>query len=140
MSGCPTCVEDNGSETASPHPVPCQKDVWRGVRRRDRGQLPQLQKNRGARATTLGPQIRNDYAEKLTSQRGHVRGLQNKGHPQSQVAAIGWVVIEWVSHIRCERFSLTNGGGAVTTWDAELYLAWNDRDGRDGGRGDGPVD
>lgn len=54
---------------------------------------------------------------------------------------IEWVsVIEWVSHIRYERFSLTNGGGAVTTWDAELYLAWNDRDGRGGGRVDGPVD
>jgi hypothetical protein len=31
---------------------------------------PRLQKNRGARATTLGPQIRNDYAGKLTSRRG----------------------------------------------------------------------
>ena len=29
-----------GSETASPHPVPCEKDVRRGVRRRDRGQRP----------------------------------------------------------------------------------------------------
>ena len=36
--------QDNGSETASSHPVPCQKDVRRGVRRRDRGQRPQLQK------------------------------------------------------------------------------------------------
>jgi uncharacterized protein (DUF2249 family) len=32
--------QDNGSETASPHPVPCQKDVRRGVRRGDRGQRP----------------------------------------------------------------------------------------------------
>ena len=31
---------------------------------------PRLQKNRGARATTLGPQIRNDYAGKFTSRRG----------------------------------------------------------------------
>jgi len=124
----------HGSESASPHPVPCQKNVRRGVRRRDRGQRPtatenpdpkplrrrqsrrcsrvrwprfpqlalrphpsrqwlrnrfstsgsmpkgvrrcdrgqrpQLQKNRGARATTLGPQIRNDYAGKFTSRRG----------------------------------------------------------------------
>jgi hypothetical protein len=60
----------HGSESASPHPVPCQKDVRRGVRRHDRGQRPQLQKNRGARATTLGPQIRNDYAGKFTSRRG----------------------------------------------------------------------
>ena len=29
-----------GSETASSHPVPCQKDVRRDVRRRDRGQRP----------------------------------------------------------------------------------------------------
>ena len=27
--------QDNGSETTSSHPVPCQKDVRRGVRRRD---------------------------------------------------------------------------------------------------------
>ncbi len=31
---------------------------------------PRLQKIRGARATTLGPQIRNDYAGKFTSRRG----------------------------------------------------------------------
>ena len=42
----------HGSESASSHPPPCQKDVRRGVRRRDRGQRPQLQKIR----------IRNDYA------------------------------------------------------------------------------
>jgi hypothetical protein len=127
------------SETASSQPAPYQKDVRRGVRRRDRGQRPtatkdpntkqlrrrdaatvagyvgpglhnwpsghipqdtapnpllrsrphakktfgeafgaatgvsdpRLQKNRGARATTLGPQIRNDYAGKFTSRRGH---------------------------------------------------------------------
>ena len=32
--------QDNGSETASSHPAPWQKDVRRGVRRRDRGQRP----------------------------------------------------------------------------------------------------
>ena len=32
--------QDNGSETASPHPAPCQKHVRRDVRRRDRGQRP----------------------------------------------------------------------------------------------------
>ena len=32
--------QDNGFETASPHPAPCQKDVRRDVRRRDRGQRP----------------------------------------------------------------------------------------------------
>jgi hypothetical protein len=42
---------------------------------------PRLQKNRGARATTLGPQIRNDYAGKFTSRRGH---------------GIGTVVVEWL--------------------------------------------
>jgi hypothetical protein len=47
-------LQDNGSETASSHPAPCYKKVRRGVRRRDRGQRPQLQKNRGARATTPG--------------------------------------------------------------------------------------
>ena len=31
-------AQDNGSETAFSHPVPCQKDVRIGVRRRDRGQ------------------------------------------------------------------------------------------------------
>ena len=35
-----------------------------------RGQRTRLQKNRGARATTLEPQIRNDYAGKFTSRRG----------------------------------------------------------------------
>ena len=45
-----------------------------------------------------------------------------------------------VPGVCCERFSLTNGASAVTTWDAELYLAWNDRDGRGGGCADGPVD
>ena len=43
-------------ETDDSHP---KKGVRRSVRRRDRGQRPQLQKNRGARATTLGPQIRS---------------------------------------------------------------------------------
>ena len=42
----------HGSESASPQPAPCQKDVRKGVRHRDRGQRPQLQKirirNRGA--------------------------------------------------------------------------------------------
>ena len=33
------------SETASSHPVPCQKDVRRGVRRRDRGQRPTATKH-----------------------------------------------------------------------------------------------
>jgi hypothetical protein len=32
--------QDNGSETAASHRSPCQKDVRRGVRRRDRGQPP----------------------------------------------------------------------------------------------------
>ena len=32
--------QDNGPESAFSHPVPCQKDVRRGVRRRDRGQRP----------------------------------------------------------------------------------------------------
>ena len=32
-------------ETASPHPASCQKDVWRGVRRRDRGQRPTATKD-----------------------------------------------------------------------------------------------
>ncbi len=36
----------HGSESASSHPPPCQKDVRRGVRRRDRGQRPQLQKKK----------------------------------------------------------------------------------------------
>ena len=40
---------------------------------------PRLQKIRGARATTLGPQIRNDYAGKLISRRGHIG--QTPGSP-----------------------------------------------------------
>ena len=32
--------QNNGSESAPPHPAPCQNDVRRGVRRRDRGQRP----------------------------------------------------------------------------------------------------
>ena len=62
-------------------PRPFLKNVLRNASRhgrirfpsptgRLRGQRPQLQKNRGARATTLGPQIRNDYAGKFTSRRG----------------------------------------------------------------------
>jgi hypothetical protein len=35
----------HGSESASSHPVPCQKDVRRGVRRRDRGQRPTATKD-----------------------------------------------------------------------------------------------
>jgi hypothetical protein len=35
----------HGSETASPHPPPCQKDVRKGVRRRDRGQQPTATKD-----------------------------------------------------------------------------------------------
>jgi hypothetical protein len=35
----------HGSESASPHPVPCQKDVRRGVRRGDRGQRPTATKD-----------------------------------------------------------------------------------------------
>jgi hypothetical protein len=35
----------HGSESASPHPVTCQKDVRRGVRRRDRGQRPTATKD-----------------------------------------------------------------------------------------------
>jgi hypothetical protein len=37
--------QDNGSETASSQPVPCQKDVRRGVRRCDRGQRPTATKD-----------------------------------------------------------------------------------------------
>ncbi len=37
--------QDNSSETSSPHPAPCQKDVRRGVRRRDRGQRPTATKD-----------------------------------------------------------------------------------------------
>jgi hypothetical protein len=37
--------QDNGSETASSHPVPCQKDVRRDVRRGDRGQRPTATKD-----------------------------------------------------------------------------------------------
>jgi hypothetical protein len=76
----------HGSESASSHPPPCQKDVRRGVRRRDRGQRPQLQKNRGPRATTLGPQIRNDYAGKLTSRRGR----RSVFRVNSQSCTLGW--------------------------------------------------
>ena len=35
----------HSSETASSHPVPCQKDVRRSVRRRDRGQRPTATKD-----------------------------------------------------------------------------------------------
>ena len=59
----------HGSETASPHPVPCQKDVRRGVRRRDRGQRPTATKEpdpkplrrRGAAAVagSAGPGFHN---------------------------------------------------------------------------------
>ena len=47
MSGClrlGRCPR-HGSESASSHPAPCQKDVRRGVRRRDRGQRPTATKN-----------------------------------------------------------------------------------------------
>jgi hypothetical protein len=37
--------QDNGSESASSQPAPYQKDVRRGVRRRDRGQRPTATKD-----------------------------------------------------------------------------------------------
>ena len=43
--------QDNGSETASPHPAPCQKHVRRDVRRRDRGQRPTATKRSGSETT-----------------------------------------------------------------------------------------
>jgi hypothetical protein len=50
-----------GSESVSSHPAPCQKDVRRGVRRRDRGQRPTATEIRirnnnagGAAATVAG--------------------------------------------------------------------------------------
>ena len=76
-------------KTIAPKPLlrirsPAKKIVRRSVRSPDRGQRPQLQKNRGARATTLGPQIRNDYADKLTSRRGQrlpaTMGLPQRGN------------------------------------------------------------
>ena len=39
--------QDNGYETANSQPVPCKEDVRIDVRRRDRGQRPQLQKKSG---------------------------------------------------------------------------------------------
>ena len=61
-----------------------RRDVRRGLRRRDRGQRPQLQKNRGARATTLGPQIRNDCAGQFTSRRVFRFSSLFEDHPASQ--------------------------------------------------------
>ena len=43
--------QDNGSESASSHPVPCPKDVRRGVRRGDRGQRPTAPKDPDTKPT-----------------------------------------------------------------------------------------
>ena len=41
-------------ESGDSHPVPCQKDVQRDVRRRDRGQRPTATKKSGSETTTQG--------------------------------------------------------------------------------------
>ena len=72
--------QDNGSETASPHPAPCQKDVRRGVRRRDWGQRPTA-KIRGAAPLPLGRGYETTTQGSLLPDEGKVNETSNGRHP-----------------------------------------------------------
>ena len=70
----------HGSESASSQPVPCQKDVRRGVRRRDWGQRPTA-KIRGAAPLPLGRGYETTTQGSLLPDEGKVNETSNGRHP-----------------------------------------------------------
>ena len=99
--------QDNGSESASSRPVPCQKDVRRDVRRRDRGQRPQLQKKPWPLSHILQTPATNPPTRRRRRHCswGHFECLYRKEEEQSELLTAGSVAL--FSRSRCDRGKLT---------------------------------
>ena len=74
---------------------------------------PRLQKNRGARATTLGPQIRKDYAGKLTSR----RGIPARAGSSTSVIRRLHALVRWCFPDGGEQVCLVADGEWSTMWN-----------------------
>ena len=105
--------QDNGSETASSHPAPAKKTLGEAFGAATGVSDPRLQKNRGARATTLEPQIRNDYAGKLTSR----RGIPARAGSSTSVIRRLHALVRWCFPDGGEQVCLVADGEWSTMWN-----------------------